>query len=102
MTGVQAVGLYRLGAACMRSGGDALLAGELDATASGLQAEIESGYRTHRVRLEHALSVHDRTVARDEVQALRDLTSGQSGEYVTWLSSLDRRIKMQTGTGGPR
>jgi hypothetical protein len=93
--GVQAVGLYRVGAACMRSGGDAGSARDLDAQADVLQREIESDYRTHRVRLEHALSVHERAAAREEVQALRDLTTGQSGEYVTWLSNLDRRMQMR-------
>jgi hypothetical protein len=98
--GVQAVGLYRVGAACMRSGGDAASARDLDAQADVLQREIESDYRTHRVRLEHALSVHERATAREEVQALRDLTTGQSGDYVTWLSNLGRRMQMGRQEGG--
>jgi hypothetical protein len=100
--GVQAVGLYRVAAACMRAGGDPGSAADLTSDADQLQAEIEGDYRTHRARLEHALSVHDRAVVRQEVAALRDLTTGQSGEYVTWLSSLQRRLQLQANAGAAK
>ncbi|MGC4089343.1 MAG: FHA domain-containing protein [Polyangiaceae bacterium] len=93
--GVKAVESYRLAAACFRSAGSADEATAVDARARELERELDESYRTHRVRLEHALSIKNYLVARKETRALLALTQGQSGEYVTWLSSLERRIRMK-------
>jgi hypothetical protein len=95
--GVRAVHLYHVAAACLRLGGDSAGSPEADKAAADLQQDLEESYRTRRMRLEHALSIKDRLVARHEVRALLDVLSGQQGEYVTWLSSLDRRLKLGEG-----
>jgi hypothetical protein len=62
-----------------------------------LERDLGESYRTHRVRLEHALSTKNYEVAQVEVRALRDLLSGQSGEYTTYLESLSRRLALRQG-----
>jgi hypothetical protein len=92
---VQGVAHFRTGAACYRLAADEPLAGEAERQAAALQRDLDESYRTYRVRLEHALSIKDYLVARIEVHALRDLTQGLSGQYVTWLSNLERRLKLR-------
>ncbi len=95
--GVQAVALYGTAAACFKQG--ARSDGERQAlrAAEALKVDLEESYRTHRVRLEHALSTKNYPLAHHEVRALRDLTSSATGEYVGWLSSLDRRLALRAG-----
>lgn len=93
--GVQAVSIYRSAAACADRAADATGADRARASAEALQRELDDSYRTHRVRLEHALSIKDYLVAREEVRSLRDLTRGLSGDYVTWLSNLERRLRLR-------
>lgn len=95
--GVRAVELYRMTAACFRAGGNAPLADDAERAAKALERDLDESYRTHRVRLEHALSTKNYQVAQVEVRALRDLTGGQGGEYSTWLESLARRLSMRQG-----
>lgn len=95
--GVRAVGLYRLTAACSRVGGDLGRAAEAERDAQVLESDLDESYRTHRVRLEHALSTKNYQVADVEVRALRELTSGQSGDYTGYLESLARRLALRQG-----
>jgi hypothetical protein len=95
--GVRAVGLYRTTAACFRAAGDAPRAAEAEQAAQVLERDLGESYRTHRVRLEHALSTKNYEVAQVEVRALRELLSGQSGEYTTYLESLSRRLALRQG-----
>lgn len=95
--GVRAVALYRMTAACFRAGGNAPLAEHAEGDAQALERDLDESYRTHRVRLEHALSTKNYRVAQIEVRALRDLTNGHAGEYSSWLSSLSRRLGMRQG-----
>jgi hypothetical protein len=95
--GVRAVGLYRTTAACFRSAGDLPRMAEAEQAAQVLERDLDESYRTHRVRLEHALSTKNYDVAQVEVRALRDLLSGQSGEYMTYLESLSRRLALRRG-----
>lgn len=95
--GVRAVGLYRLTAACFRAGGNAPLAEHAERDAQVLERDLDESYRTHRVRLEHALATKNYGVAQLEVRALRDLTSGHAGEYTSWLESLSRRLALRQG-----
>jgi len=96
--GVLAVGLYRSARACF----DVAQAAELSRRAADaevrLTRELEEGYRTRRARLEHALGVKSYRVARSEVRALLELLKGRGGEYVDWLSNLERRLKLLEGT----
>jgi hypothetical protein len=95
--GVRAVELYRVTAACFRAGGNAPLAEHAERDAQALERDLDESYRTHRVRLEHALSTKNYPVAQVEVRALRDLTSGHAGEYTSWLQSLSRRLALRQG-----
>ena len=98
-SGVAAVRLYRESAECYRVGGDERSAVSLSRHASGLARDIEDDYRNHRVRLEHAMSVKDWDTAQSEVRVLRNLTEGRPGEYVAWLSSMDRQFRTRMGKG---
>lgn len=93
--GVQAVPIYESAAACFRTGGDPGSAGLADDSAKFLRREMNDDFRTRRVRLEHALNVDDTVSAQKEVRVLLQFTENKSGDYVTWLSNLDRRLKLK-------
>lgn len=96
--GVQAVPIYESAAACFRAGGDPA-SGQLAEDASKfLRREMTDDFRTRRVRLEHALNVDDNVSALKEVRVLLQFTEGKSGDYVQWLSNLDRKLKARVGT----
>lgn len=99
--GVAAVPLYELSAVCFRAGGDVESSNQAYAAANALRRELSDDYRTQRVRLEHAISVQDQHTAQREVKILLAFTEGKQGDYVTWLSNLDRRLKIKLGSGGP-
>jgi hypothetical protein len=99
--GVAAVPLYELASVCFKIGDRPDLARESGDIAQKLRAEVDLDYRTHRVRLEHALSVSDLQMAHKEVRVLLALTEGKQGQYVTWLSNLDRRLQLKFGKKGP-
>jgi hypothetical protein len=58
---------------------------------------MQQDFRTHRVRLDHLLAVKDWVAARREVRTLLAYMEGKSGDYVTWLSNLDRNLKLKVG-----
>ena len=95
--GVAAVPIYELAAACFRVAGDEPSSTEALAAANTLRKELNDDYRTHRVRLEHSLKIGDLQTSRREVRALLNFTEGKQGDYVTWLSSLDRDLKLKLG-----
>ena len=57
--GIAAVPLYELSSVCYRAGGDQNAAVEAAGAAASLRKEMNDDYRTHRVRLEHFLSLDD-------------------------------------------
>jgi hypothetical protein len=95
--GVAAVPLYETAAACFRQGGDAASATESANEAATLRKELYDDFRTHRVRLEHALAIQDLATAKKEVRTLLAFLEGRQGDYVTWLSNLDRKLKLKVG-----
>ncbi len=95
--GVHAVPLFEEAAACYRVGGDGASAAVADQAARAMRAELNDDYRTQQVRLDHALSVEDWALAQRQVRTLQQFTSGKTGDYVTWLSNLDRKIKLKIG-----
>lgn len=99
--GVAAVPLYETAASCFRAAENVDLAREASEAAAHLRTEMDSDYRTHRVRLEHALSVGDFKSAHKETRVLIAMTEGRQGEYVTWLSNLDRKLQLKFGRKGP-
>jgi len=95
--GVQAVPIYETAAACFRSGGDPGSGALAEDSARFLRREMTDDFRTRRVRLEHALNIEDNVSAQKEVRVLLQFTEGKSGDYVTWLSNLDRKLKLKVG-----
>jgi hypothetical protein len=96
--GVAAVPLFQEAAACYRVAGKPKLAAEYAQHAEELRKDVAEDFRTHRVRLEHAISVKDWATAQEEVRVLLAFTQGQQGDYVTWLSNLDRRLELTYGS----
>lgn len=95
--GVQAVPIYESASACFRNGGDKGAAALAEDAAKFLRRDITDDFRTRRVRLEHALNVEDWVTAQKEVRILLQFCEGKSGDYVTWLSNLDRKLKLKIG-----
>jgi len=96
--GVQAVPTYEAAAACFRAGGDATSGSLAEESAKFLRRDITDDFRTRRVRLDHALAIEDYVSAQKEVRVLLQFTEGKSGDYVTWLSNLERKLKLKVGT----
>jgi hypothetical protein len=95
--GIQAVPLFEQAAACFQVAGDMASAADAKGAAELLRADIDTDYRTHRVRLEHFLGVQDLAAARREVRLLLQFTEGKQDDYVTWLGNLDRKLKRKLG-----
>ncbi|MBX3216848.1 MAG: hypothetical protein KF850_32740 [Labilithrix sp.] len=95
--GVSAVPTYELAAACFRAGGDVPSGGLADESAKYLRREITDDFRMRRVRLDHALATEDYVTAQKEVRVLLQFVEGTSGDYVTWLSTLERKLKLKVG-----
>jgi hypothetical protein len=95
--GVQAVPTYEAAAVCFRAGGDNGSGVLAEESAKFLRRDITDDFRTRRVRLDHALTTEDFVSAQKEVRVLLQFCEGKSGDYVTWLSTLDRKLKLKNG-----
>jgi len=95
--GVQAVPTYETAAACFRVGGDPASAGLAEESSKYLRREMTDDFRMRRVRLEHALAIEDYVSAQKEVRILLQFVEGKSGDYVQWLTTLDRKLKRKIG-----
>jgi hypothetical protein len=93
--GVAAVPLFEEAAACFRVAGNQEAAQRSIVAASRLRDEIDLDYRTHQVRLEHAINVNDGFSALREMEVLLALTETKTGPYVTWLSIQQRALRAQ-------
>ncbi len=93
--GVQAVPLYETAGACFRAAGEQPYAAYCEETARALRVEITNDYRTQRVRLEHALNVEDWQGALKGTHTLLQYVEGRQGEYVAWLTQLERRMRVK-------
>jgi hypothetical protein len=95
--GVDAVPLFEATAACYEKGGDKQDADQMREIANSLRKELDDDYRTHRMRLQHAMQVNDLQTARKEVHTLIDMTEGKEGPYVTYLHVVERDLKQKLG-----
>jgi hypothetical protein len=95
--GIAAVPIYELASACYRVAGDVPDATDTLGSATSLRRELNEDYRTHRVRLEHDASVPDDESSRREVKILLQFTEGKQGDYVTWLSNMERQLRLKLG-----
>jgi hypothetical protein len=98
--GVSAVPTYEIAASCFRAGGDPSSGNLADESAKYLRREMSDDFRMRRVRLEHALKIEDYATAQREVRVLLQFVEGKSGDYVTWLSNLERKLKLKIGAEG--
>lgn len=98
--GINAVPLYEMAAACFRAGNDPASGQLAEESAKYLRREMTDDFRTRRVRLDHALSIDDFASAQREVRILLQFVEGKQGDYVTWLSNLERKLKLKIGAQG--
>jgi hypothetical protein len=91
--GVAAVSLYRTAATCFRAAGRSADAAGADREAQALRTRMTEDFRVQRVRLERALSIEDWKTARKQVRVLLSYTEQAPGEYATWLSILERKLR---------
>lgn len=96
--GVSAVPVYETAAVCFRAGGDPASGTLADESAKYLRHELADDFRLRRVRLEHALATEDYVSAQKEVRVLLQFVDGTSGDYVAWLSTLERKLKLKIGS----
>lgn len=95
--GVDAVPLFETVAACYEKGGDKADADKMRDVANALRKELDDDYRTHRMRLQHAVLVKDNETARREVRTLIEMTEGKEGPYVNYLHVIERDLKQKLG-----
>jgi hypothetical protein len=95
--GVQAVPLYEEAAACFQTAGDVQQAKRSGALAAKLRTDIAEDFRTHKVRLEHSLSTGRFETAQKEVRVLLAFLQGKEGDYIEYLSALDRKLRLKYG-----
>lgn len=97
--GVKAVSEYELAAACYRAAGETEPVAELEARAKELRQAIALEFRSHRMALDHALSIDNQESAARQVRVLRMYASGAGGPYAEWLSQQDRKYRLALGSG---
>jgi hypothetical protein len=95
--GVAAVPLFETAAVCFVAAGEQEAAKAASEHNAKLRRDVADDFRTHRVRLEYAISRKNWQIAQKEVRVLLDFLDGQQHEYVNWLSSLDRRLRLKYG-----
>jgi hypothetical protein len=95
--GVQAVPLYEEASACFQTAGDPNQSKRSAALAAKLRTDIAEDFRTHRVRLEHALATKRYETAQREVRVLLAFLQGKEGDYVEYLSALERKLRLKYG-----
>ncbi len=95
--GVSAVPLYEAASACFKAAGDNRSSEDDKAMATSIRDRMAEEYKTHVVWLEHCLKIEDWRAAQREVALLMAYTEGKKGEYVTWLSNLERHLRVKYG-----
>jgi hypothetical protein len=93
--GVAAVRLYESAAACFGAGGAQPDAASAASAAERLRRHLADDFHVHTVRLERFLALKEYDSAQHEVRTLLQFLQGKSGEYVTWLGAVDRKISMK-------
>lgn len=95
--GVAAVPLFETAAVCFKVAGETAAAKDAGERADKLRRSIADDFRTHRVRLEYAISRKNYETAQKEVRVLLDFLEGQQHDYVNWLSAIERKLKIKYG-----
>jgi hypothetical protein len=90
--GVASVALYRDAEACFREGGRDADADRVAKILKKLRADLEDEFHVRQVRLERFLSLNKHDQAQQEVYVLQSFVHHQDGEYVQWLSAVQREL----------
>jgi hypothetical protein len=93
--GVAAVTLYRKASACFALAGRSAEANDASVDAEDLRRRVVDDFRLNRLRLERSLASQDWVTARKVIHVLVSFMQGRSGDYVSWLSNVDRRINIK-------
>jgi hypothetical protein len=93
--GVAAVTLYRRAGACFAVAGRQAESNEAADDAEDLRRRVIDDFRLNRLRLERSLASQDWGTARKVIRVLISFMQGRSGDYVNWLSNVDRRITIK-------
>jgi hypothetical protein len=96
--GVAAVTLFEQVAACLRVAGHGEDAADAEARAKDLRRTTLDDLRVHRLRLQRAMATEEWAMAEREARVLLEYFPPGSGEYVTWLSNLRRRLQLRYGS----
>lgn len=96
--GVRAVPQFETAGACFETAGQMEAAKECKEAAEKLRKQVSEDFHSHRVRMEHSISVKDVETAAAEVRILMAFTEGLQGDYVNWLSALDRDLQLKYGS----
>jgi len=91
--GVSAVSLYQTAASCFRAAAKNAEAADAEREGNALRARLIEDFRVQRVRLERALTIEDWKSAKRQVRVLLAYTEQTPGEYATWLSILERKLR---------
>jgi hypothetical protein len=91
--GVSAVAHYETAAACFRRGSAGAAGVEADEAAQSLKRDLTDELRTRALRLSHMLEVQDYELAMRDVVVLRALTTGKTGKYIDWLSTVSKQLQ---------
>jgi hypothetical protein len=94
--GIAAVQMYREAAACRRTAADDAAASADERDAVDLAQRMQDEYHVARLRLERALVARDFDVANAQVKILKDMLQGKTGDYVAFLSLIERHILIKS------
>lgn len=99
--GITAVPLYELASVCFKSSGHGNASDDASNNAKQLRTRLSEEYKTHVTWLEHCIKIQDWRSAQREIALLLAFTEGKKGEYVSWLSNLDRQLRVKYGQRSP-
>ena len=99
--GVSAVPLFELASTCFRVANEGASSNYARDAGGALRGRLAEQYHTHVVWLEHSLRIKDWRSAQHEVSLLLQYTEGRKGEYVTWLTDLERQLRVKYGVRAP-
>jgi hypothetical protein len=97
--GVAAVSQYQQAANCFELGGANDRARDAEHSAESLQRSVIDAYHMNRLRLERAIATGDYQDAARQVKYLKAILDGQTGPYLSWLSTVERLVIVKLANG---
>jgi hypothetical protein len=96
--GVESVELYVKAASCFSHAQYNDEAGFAQGEAEHMRQTISRQFHVHQVRLERALAMNEYDSAQAEARILQAFVGPGGGEYTSWLSDLQRTIKLKASS----